>query len=132
MRKKNKTKTTKGACSSPISMTGLERLASDRHSGLFIRIIIDEDFVNPDTWRSLGGVGEGRGLRVRRSTSFQRCLYNKDLKKEIKKIQTFSTEARGQFVEQKLLLSCSFRFDQIYDNHCFVFSHTLLCYLSPT
>ncbi len=30
------------------------------------------------------------------------------------------------FVEQKLILSCSLRCDQMYDNHCSDFGHTLL------
>ncbi len=42
------------------------------------------------------------------------------------------THIRGQFVEQKLTLSCSFRSDQIYNNHCYVFGNTLLCYSSQT
>jgi len=41
-------------------------------------------------------------------------------------------EARGRFVEQKLPRSCSFRCDQIYNNHCYVFGPTLLCSLSQT
>ncbi len=40
--------------------------------------------------------------------------------------------AWGRFVEQKLMLSSNFRCDQIFNNHCYVFGHTLLCYLSPT
>jgi hypothetical protein len=36
------------------------------------------------------------------------------------------------FVEQKLKLNCSFRFDQIFSYHSFKFGHTLLCYLSRT
>jgi hypothetical protein len=37
---------------------------------------------------------------------------------------------RGRFVEQKLMLSSSFRFDKINNCQRFDFSHTLLCYLS--
>jgi len=33
---------------------------------------------------------------------------------------------------KKLQLSSSFRCNQIYDKHCYVFGHTLLCYLSLT
>ncbi len=39
---------------------------------------------------------------------------------------------RGQFVEQKLMLSSSFRRDQIYKDERYDFGHTLLCYLSRT
>jgi hypothetical protein len=39
---------------------------------------------------------------------------------------------RGQFVEQNLMLSSSFRRDQIYNGHRYYFGHTLLCYLSWT
>jgi hypothetical protein len=35
-------------------------------------------------------------------------------------------------VEQKLLLSCCFRCDQICKNQFYKFGHTLLCYLCPT
>jgi hypothetical protein len=42
------------------------------------------------------------------------------------------THLRGQFVEKRLVLSSSFRCNQI--NYCerYDFDHTLLCYLSPT
>ncbi len=39
---------------------------------------------------------------------------------------------RGSFVEQKLLLSLSFRRDQIYKRQRYDFGHTLLRYLSRT
>ncbi len=39
---------------------------------------------------------------------------------------------RGQFVEQKVMLSCSFRCDQIYCTQYFEFCHSLLCCLSQT
>ncbi len=39
---------------------------------------------------------------------------------------------RGRFVEQKLLISCSFRCDRIYSNHGDELGHTLLCCLSST
>ncbi len=38
----------------------------------------------------------------------------------------------GRFVEQKLMLSSSFRCDPIYKYERYDFGHTLLCYLSPT
>ncbi len=45
----------------------------------------------------------------------------------------FNKPASGlQFVEQKLLFSCSFRRDQFNKNHCFELGHTLLCCLSLT
>jgi hypothetical protein len=37
---------------------------------------------------------------------------------------------RGKFVEQKLMLSCSFRRDQIHTNHSYELGHTLLCCLN--
>ncbi len=45
--------------------------------------------------------------------------------------QTERGEMVGQFVEQKLPLRCSFMCNQIYNNHCYVFGHTL-SYLCPT
>jgi hypothetical protein len=42
------------------------------------------------------------------------------------------TQIRGQFVEQMLMLSSSFRCDQIYKYNIYDFGHTLLCYLSWT
>jgi hypothetical protein len=39
---------------------------------------------------------------------------------------------RGRFVEQKPMLSASFRYDQIYICHRYNFGHTLLCCLSRT
>jgi len=40
--------------------------------------------------------------------------------------------SRGGFVEQKFMLSCSFRSDWICNYHCTEYSHTLLCYLNLT
>ncbi len=40
--------------------------------------------------------------------------------------------ARGQFVEQKLMPSSSFRCDLTYKYETFDFGHTLLSYLGPT
>jgi hypothetical protein len=34
---------------------------------------------------------------------------------------------RGGFVEQKLVLSCNFRRDQIHNSHSYEFGHTLVC-----
>jgi hypothetical protein len=42
------------------------------------------------------------------------------------------TPLRGQFVEQMLTLSLSFRCDQIYKYERYDFGHTLLCCLSRT
>jgi hypothetical protein len=42
------------------------------------------------------------------------------------------SSSKGQFVDQMLMLSCSFRCDQISDSHCYEFGHTLLRYLSLT
>ena len=39
---------------------------------------------------------------------------------------------RGRFVEQKLMVSSSFRCYQIHNCHRLDFGHTLLCYLSRT
>jgi hypothetical protein len=39
---------------------------------------------------------------------------------------------RGRFVEQMLMLSSSFRCDQIHNCHWYDLGHTLLCYLSRT
>jgi hypothetical protein len=39
---------------------------------------------------------------------------------------------RGRVVKQKLVLSSNFIGDQIHNNHCHEFSHTLSCYLSQT
>jgi len=39
---------------------------------------------------------------------------------------------RGRFVEQKLMLSSSFRCYQIHNCHRSDIGHTLLCYLSRT
>ncbi len=44
----------------------------------------------------------------------------------------FASKAWGGFVEQKLVLSCYFRCDQIYNSQIYEFGHTLLCYLSLT
>ena len=38
----------------------------------------------------------------------------------------------GRFVEQKLVLSSSFRCDQSHICHCYDLGHTLLCYFSQT
>ncbi len=38
----------------------------------------------------------------------------------------------GPFVEQKLMLSSSFKCDQNYKYERYYFGHTLLCFLSPT
>jgi hypothetical protein len=43
-----------------------------------------------------------------------------------------TSELRGQFVEQKLMLSSNFRCDQIYKYQRYDLGHTLLCYLSQT
>jgi hypothetical protein len=43
-----------------------------------------------------------------------------------------TSEARGGFVEQKLMLSSNLRCDQIYEYEMHDFGHTLLCYLSQT
>jgi hypothetical protein len=39
---------------------------------------------------------------------------------------------RVRFVKEKLNHSSSFRSDQIHNNHCEDFGHTLLCYLYST
>jgi len=38
----------------------------------------------------------------------------------------------GGFVERKLVLSFSFRCDQIQERNCYEYGHTLLCYLRQT
>ncbi len=43
-----------------------------------------------------------------------------------------SSACWGQFVKQKLMLSSSFRRDQIYKYEIYDFGHTFLCYLSQT
>jgi hypothetical protein len=40
--------------------------------------------------------------------------------------------ARSQFVEQKFMLSYSFRCDQVYNNNCFDLGHAMLFFLSQT
>ncbi len=42
------------------------------------------------------------------------------------------THLCGLFVGLKLVLSCSFRCDQIHGRNRYDFGHTLLCFLSPT
>ncbi len=56
-----------------------------------------------------------------KATAKQELLFNK-----------LASGLRGQFVEQKLMLSSSFRRDQIYKDERYNFGHTLLCYLSRT
>jgi hypothetical protein len=58
---------------------------------------------------------------VASSYSFQ--IYEQTHLQSIK----ISFSNRGRFVEQKLLLSCSFRCDQIHNNNIYEFCHTLLC-----
>jgi len=38
----------------------------------------------------------------------------------------------GQFVEQKILLSCSFGCEHFHIEHCYNIGHSLLCCLSLT
>ncbi len=56
-----------------------------------------------------------------KATAKQELLFNK-----------LASGLRGQFVEQKLMLSSSFRRDQIYKYERYDFGHTVLCYLSQT
>ncbi len=42
------------------------------------------------------------------------------------------TITRGQFVEQNILLSCSFGCDHCHNEHCYDIGHSLLCCLSLT
>jgi hypothetical protein len=42
------------------------------------------------------------------------------------------SRSRGRFIGQRLMLSSSFRCDQIYKYELYDFGHTLLCYLSRT
>ncbi len=64
-------------------------------------------------------------LQVNRQVNSANCLVPKNN-------HQISELTKDQFVEEKLMLSCSFRCGQQYDNHSYDFGHTLLCYLSLT
>ncbi len=48
------------------------------------------------------------------------------------KVQQTNLMSRGWFIEQKFMLSSSFRCSPIHNCHKYDFGHTLLCYLSRT
>jgi hypothetical protein len=54
------------------------------------------------------------------------------LKKPWDTLPCLNTETVAGSLNKRLMLSSSFRCDQIYKFEIYNFGHTLLCYLSPT
>jgi hypothetical protein len=104
--------------------TRLERFARDKRSSLLRKSVIN----GQKSFITLGPELVNKTCKViftlwRKSRHYMRA-----------KIYFFCslTPTRGQFVEQKLMLSSSFRCDQIYKYERYDFGHTSLCYLSRT